>query len=35
MQSMMFDASPRFEQEHSKDLPPLRDLPRTDKELFA
>jgi hypothetical protein len=35
MQAIMFDASPRFEQEHSKDLPPLRDLPRTDKELFA
>lgn len=35
VQTMMFDASPRFEQEHSKDLPPLRDLPRTEKELFA
>lgn len=35
MQAVMFDASPRFEQEHSKDLPPLRDLPRTEKELFA
>ncbi len=35
MQAVMFDASPKFEQEHSKDLPPLRDIPRTDKELFA
>ncbi|MFY9343423.1 MAG: VWA domain-containing protein [Planctomycetota bacterium] len=35
MQAVMFDASPRFEQEHSADLPPLRDLPRTEKELFA
>ena len=35
MQSVLFDASPRFEQEHSKELPPLRDLPRTEKELFA
>jgi hypothetical protein len=35
MQAVMFDASPRFEQEHSKELPPLRDLPRTEKELFA
>lgn len=34
MQAVMFDASPRFEQEHSKDLPPLRDIPRTEKELF-
>lgn len=34
MQAVMFDASPRFEQEHSKDLPPLRDLPRTEQELF-
>lgn len=34
MQAMMFDASPRFEQEHSKGVPPLRDLPRTEKELF-
>lgn len=35
VQAMMFDANPRFEQEHSKDLPPLRDIPRTEKELFA
>ncbi|MBL8751765.1 MAG: hypothetical protein JNK15_00585 [Planctomycetes bacterium] len=35
MQAVMFDASPKFEQEHSKDLPPLRDVPRTEKELFA
>lgn len=34
MQAVLFDASPRFEQEHSKELPPLRDLPRTEKELF-
>ena len=34
VQALMFDASPRFEQEHSKELPPLRDLPRTEKELF-
>ncbi|MBL8733765.1 MAG: hypothetical protein JNN13_15445 [Planctomycetes bacterium] len=34
MQAVMFDASPLFEQEHSKDLPPLRDLPRSEKELF-
>lgn len=34
MQAVLFDASPRFEQEHSKELPPLRDLPRTEKELL-
>ncbi len=34
MQAVMFDASPRFEQEHSKELPALRDIPRTEKELF-
>ena len=34
VQTIMFDASPRFEQEHSKELPALRDLPRTEKELF-
>jgi uncharacterized membrane protein len=34
MQAVMFDASPRFEQEHSKDLPALKDVPRTEKELF-
>lgn len=35
MQAVMFDASPQFVQEHSKDLPPLRDIPRTEKDLFA
>ncbi len=35
MQAVLFDASPRFEQEHSQELPPLRDVPRTEKELFA
>jgi hypothetical protein len=34
MQAVLFEASPRFEQEHSKELPPLRDLPRTAKELL-
>jgi len=34
MQAFLFEASPRFEQEHSKELPPLRDIPRTDKELL-
>ncbi|MCB9884998.1 MAG: VWA domain-containing protein [Planctomycetes bacterium] len=34
MQAVLFDASPRFEQEHSKELPPLRDIPRTEKELL-
>jgi uncharacterized membrane protein len=34
MQAYLFDASPRFQQERSKELPPLRDLPRTEKELF-
>jgi hypothetical protein len=34
MQAVLFDASPRFAQEHSKDLPPLRDIPRTEKELL-
>ena len=34
MQSVLFEASPKFEQEHSADLPPLRDLPRTEKELL-
>ncbi len=34
MQAVMFEASPKFEQEHSGDLPALRDLPRTEKELL-
>jgi len=34
MQAVLFEASPRFEQEHSPELPPLRDLPRTEKELL-
>ena len=34
MQAVLFDASPRFPQEHSKGLPPLRDVPRTEKELM-
>ena len=34
MQAVLFDASPRFEQEHSADLRPLRDLPRTQKEML-
>ncbi len=34
MQAVLFEASPRFEQEHSKELPALRDLPRTEKELL-
>jgi hypothetical protein len=34
VQSILFDASPRFEQEHSKELPPLKELPRTERELF-
>jgi uncharacterized membrane protein len=34
MQAVLFEASPKFEQEHSADLPPLRDLPRTQKELL-
>lgn len=34
MQAVLFDASPRFEQEHSKDLRPLKDLPRTPKEML-
>lgn len=35
VQTYLFDASPRFEQEHSKDEPPLRALPRTEEELRA
>lgn len=34
MQAVLFEASPRFLQEHSKDLPPLKDIPRTEKELL-
>ena len=34
MQAVLFDASPRFEQEHSKDLRPLKDLPRTQQEML-
>jgi hypothetical protein len=34
MQAVLFEASPRFPQEHSKGLPPLKDVPRTDKELM-
>lgn len=34
MQAVLFEASPRFQQEHSKGLPPLKDLPRTEKELM-
>jgi hypothetical protein len=34
MQAVLFDASPRFEQEHSKDLRPLKDLPRSRKEML-
>ncbi len=33
MQAVLFDASPKFVQEHSDGLPPLKDLPRTEKEL--
>ncbi len=34
MQSFLFDASPKFVQEHGDELPPLKDIPRTDKELM-
>ena len=34
MQAVLFDASPKFVQEHSDELPPLRDIPRTEKELL-
>jgi len=34
MQAILFDASPRFIQEHSQDLRPIRDLPRTPKEML-
>ncbi|GAB4141001.1 MAG: hypothetical protein Fur0037_07710 [Planctomycetota bacterium] len=35
MQAFLFDASPRFPQEHSEGLEPLTDIPRTEKDLFA
>ena len=34
MQAILFDASPRFIQEHSAELRPIKDLPRTPKELM-
>lgn len=34
MQAVLFDASPEFVQEHSDELPPLKDVPRTEKELL-
>jgi hypothetical protein len=34
MQAVLFDASPKFVQEHSDELPPLKDIPRTEKELL-
>ncbi|MGE3172772.1 MAG: hypothetical protein AB7O97_09100 [Planctomycetota bacterium] len=34
MQAVMFDASPKFVQEHSAEVPPLEDIPRTEKELL-
>ncbi|MBL8725680.1 MAG: VWA domain-containing protein [Planctomycetes bacterium] len=34
MQAVLFEASPKFEQEHSADLPPLLDLPRTEQEFL-
>jgi hypothetical protein len=34
MQAVLFDASPKFIQEHSDELQPLRDVPRTMKELL-
>lgn len=34
MQAYLFDASPKFEQEHSAELAPLEHLPRTEKELL-
>jgi hypothetical protein len=33
VQAVLFQASPKFEQEHSKELPTLHDIPRTEKEL--
>lgn len=35
MQAFLFDASPKFPQEHGPEAPSLRDIPRTDKELAA
>lgn len=34
VQSYLFDASRSFVQEHSENLPPLRDIPRTREELL-
>jgi hypothetical protein len=34
MQAVLFDASPKFTQEHSDELPPLQQLPATEKELL-
>ncbi len=34
MQAVLFEASPRFQQEHSKGLPSLKDVPRSDKEFL-
>ncbi len=34
VQSYLFDASGDFHQEHSKELPPLTDIPRSEQELF-
>ena len=34
MQAYLIDASPKFRQEHSDELPPLKALPRTAKELM-
>lgn len=33
-QAFLFDASPKFTQEHSPGLPALTDIPRTEKELL-
>ncbi len=33
MQAFLFDASPKFAQEHGDEVPPLKDIPRTDKDL--
>jgi hypothetical protein len=34
MQAVLFEASPKFVQEHSDELSPLHDVPRTEKELL-
>jgi hypothetical protein len=34
MQAFLFDASPKFVQEHGDEVPPLKDIPRTEKELM-